>query len=46
MVERFQFGSVCVFQCPAFTCSPECYIDNNRLVESATGINRYLFVAQ
>jgi hypothetical protein len=43
MVERFQFGYVCFFQCPAFA-SPEYYIDNNRLVESATDIDRYLFL--
>jgi hypothetical protein len=45
MVERFQFGSVCFFQCPT-SASPECYIDNNRLLEPATDIDRYLFVAQ
>jgi hypothetical protein len=45
MGERFQFGSVCFFQCPAFA-SPECYTDNNRWIESATDIDRYLFVAE
>jgi hypothetical protein len=29
MMERFQFGSVCFFQCQAFA-SPEYYIDSNR----------------
>jgi hypothetical protein len=43
MDERFQFGSVSFFQCPAFA-SPECYIDNNRLMESATGVDRYHFL--
>jgi hypothetical protein len=44
MVEHFQFGSVlCFFQCPAFA-SLECYIDNNRLVEPATDIDRYILL--
>jgi hypothetical protein len=38
MVERFQFGPVFFFQCPAFT-SPKCYISNNRLIESATDMH-------
>jgi hypothetical protein len=45
MMEHLQFGSVCFFQCPAFA-PPECYIDNKRLIESATDIDRYLFVAE
>jgi hypothetical protein len=45
MVERFQFGPVFFFQCPAFT-SPKCYISDNRLVESATDMHGYLSVAE
>jgi hypothetical protein len=42
MVESFQFGPVCFFQCPA--APPECYIHNNRLIEPATDIDRYLLL--
>jgi hypothetical protein len=39
MVESFQFGPVCFFSAP-----PECYIHNNRLIEPATDIDRYLLL--
>jgi hypothetical protein len=48
MVERFQFEPVCFlsFQCPAAFASPECYMDDNRLIETATDIDRDPFVAE
>jgi hypothetical protein len=42
MVERFQFGPVCFFQCPAF--ASQSAIHNNRLIEPATDIDRYLLL--
>jgi hypothetical protein len=41
MVRGFQFGPICFFQCPAFT-SPEGCIDDNRLIEPVTDIDRDL----
>jgi hypothetical protein len=41
MVERFRFGSICFFQCPAFA-PPECYIDKQVLDKAyETDIDRF-----
>jgi hypothetical protein len=45
VVKRFQSRPVFFFQSPAFA-SPECYIDNNRLIDPATGIDQNLFVTE
>jgi hypothetical protein len=45
MVKCFQFGPVCFLQCPAFATT-ERNIDDSRLIEPATDIDRDLFVAE
>jgi hypothetical protein len=45
MVKRLQFGPACFFLCLAFA-SPERYIDDSRLIEPATEIDRDMFVAE
>jgi hypothetical protein len=45
VVKLFQFRPVFFFQSPALIC-PECYIDNNRLIEPATDVYRDLLVAE
>jgi hypothetical protein len=41
-VKRFQFLPVFFFKCPAFT-SPECYINNNRLIEPGSRFRIFVF---
>jgi hypothetical protein len=42
MVESFQFGPVCFFQCPAFRFPRVLYSQQSTL-EPATDIDRYIF---
>jgi hypothetical protein len=46
VVKRFQFRPVFFFQSSPAFAPPECYVDNNRLIEPATHVHRNPFVTE